>query len=47
MAWRGVIRRLHLFGFYIWSVSPPSGSLISLVLYTSFWIGIFREPHIS
>lgn len=35
MAWRGVIRRVHLFVFYIWRLSPHSGTLISLVLHTS------------
>lgn len=30
MAWRGVIRRVHLFVFYTWKLSPLGGTLISL-----------------
>lgn len=45
MAWRGVIRRVHLFVFYIWKLSPPSGTLISMVLHT--WSGpVLTEGHL-
>lgn len=46
MAWRGVIRRVHLSVFYIWRLSPPSGTLISLVLHI-IRIGTYRGPLIS
>lgn len=45
MAWRGVSRRVHLFVFYIWRLSSPSGSLISLV-YTHYSGSVFTEGHL-